>query len=90
VSVGDSGIGIDTADQERIFRPFEQAGDAAAHPRSGTGLGLSISRELIQHHGGTLWVESAVPGAGSLFRFRIPVRAESGRAACGGGVETQA
>ena len=48
VSVGDSGIGIDTADQERIFRPFEQAGDAAAHPRSGTGLGLSISRELIQ------------------------------------------
>ena len=64
--VRDTGIGIAPAEQERIFREFEQAGVQA----NGTGLGLAISRHIVEHMGGTISVESS-PGAGALFEFTV-------------------
>jgi signal transduction histidine kinase len=72
VSVSDTGIGLSRADQERIFRPFEQVESSTSRIYPGTGLGLSVSRELVQLHGGRIWVESGGLGAGSIFRFVIP------------------
>ena len=80
VAVRDTGSGIALEDQELIFEEFQQARGAGAgkHPE-GTGLGLPLSRKFVELHGGRLWVESA-PGAGSTFRFTLPLRQESGRA----------
>jgi signal transduction histidine kinase/ActR/RegA family two-component response regulator len=65
----DQGIGIAADQQEAIFRPFEQAGDASRRA-GGTGLGLAISRQLVLLMGGALQVESA-PGKGSRFWFDV-------------------
>ena len=76
VAVTDTGAGIAPEQHARIFEPFGQAEGAAAgadRPR-GTGLGLPISREIVEHHGGRLWLESDL-GAGSTFRFTLPVAA---------------
>jgi signal transduction histidine kinase len=70
VAVADTGPGIAPEDHELIFEEFLQAHGTAEI--QGTGLGLSLSRRLIELHGGRLWVES-VPGAGSTFRFTLPV-----------------
>jgi CheY-like chemotaxis protein len=67
--VFDTGSGIAPAFQEKIFTPFEQAGDLA-QKAVGTGLGLAISRRLVELMGGTLSVQSE-PGKGSTFRFEI-------------------
>jgi CheY-like chemotaxis protein len=67
----DDGIGVAPDQQEAIFRPFEQAGDASRRA-GGTGLGLAISRQLVQLMGGLLQVESA-PGKGSRFWFDVPL-----------------
>ncbi len=72
VSVRDTGIGIAEADQQRIFESFQQAQGDATREYGGTGLGLSIARQLVQLHGGTLSVESAI-GSGSTFRFTLPI-----------------
>lgn len=69
VSVSDTGVGIDPADLQRLFEPFERARDAQA---PGTGLGLAISRAIMELHGGKLEAESW-PGVGSRFvaTFRV-------------------
>jgi signal transduction histidine kinase len=72
VAVADTGAGIAPEDQELIFEEFQQARGNAGDAREGTGLGLPLSRKFIELHGGRLWVES-VPGAGSTFRFTLPV-----------------
>jgi signal transduction histidine kinase len=79
VDVRDNGVGIAKKDQDVIFEKFRQVGDTLTAKPRGTGLGLAISREIIQHFGGRLWVESA-PGAGATFSFAIPLgrRAEAG------------
>ena len=75
VSVQDSGVGINTADLPHVFAKFKQVGDIESGTRrQGTGLGLPICREIIQHHGGHIWVESA-PGQGSRFVFTLPLEA---------------
>ena len=72
VAVSDTGRGIADADQEKVFEPFAQATDGTGtHPR-GTGLGLPICREIIEHHGGRLWLQSRL-GAGSTFQFTLPI-----------------
>jgi signal transduction histidine kinase/CheY-like chemotaxis protein len=73
--IEDTGPGIDAADLDRIFLPFEQAGTGA--PRAeGTGLGLAITQRLVERMGGTLRVESRV-GVGSVFEveLELPVAA---------------
>lgn len=68
VVVRDHGNGITTADQHRIFEPFERAGTKVG---SGLGLGLYIARQLAEAHGGTLKVESNY-GEGAAFRLQLP------------------
>jgi len=69
ISVTDSGIGIKQEDLERIFNPFEQVENSASRRFQGTGLGLSLTKQLVELHGGRIWVESEVEGKGSAFRF---------------------
>jgi CheY-like chemotaxis protein/anti-sigma regulatory factor (Ser/Thr protein kinase) len=68
VAVADTGIGIAPVDQARIFDEFQQIGQ-----HEGTGLGLALVRNLVEHHGGTIRVESE-PGSGSTFTFTMPLR----------------
>ena len=76
VAVADTGAGIPPEDLDRIFEEFEQAGNGAGGRADGTGLGLPLSRKFIELHGGRLWVESR-PGAGSTFRFTLPIEQEA-------------
>ncbi len=76
VSVIDSGVGIEPVDQERIFEKFQQVGAILTDKPRGTGLGLAICKEIVEYHGGRIWVQSA-PGAGSTFAFAVPIMAES-------------
>ncbi len=69
-TVSDTGIGIPSAKQEEIFRPFEQAEASTTRRFGGTGLGLTISRQLVELMHGRLWVESE-PGRGSTFHFTV-------------------
>lgn len=68
-TVTDTGPGISTTDQIRIFEAFAQTDSVAAQPDVGTGLGLAISRELAHVMGGEVTVESVV-GVGSKFQFK--------------------
>jgi signal transduction histidine kinase len=73
ISVSDTGIGLNYADRERVFRPFEQADGSASRRYQGTGLGLSLTKRLVQLHGGKIWVDSEGEGKGSTFSFVIPI-----------------
>ena len=72
ITVSDTGIGIPTADQPRIFERFYRVDVARSREVGGTGLGLSIAKHLMEVHGGRLWVESEV-GQGSQFHFSVPI-----------------
>jgi signal transduction histidine kinase len=72
VAVRDTGSGIAPADHARVFEAFAQAGVPLTDKPRGTGLGLPISREIVEEHGGRLWLESEV-GAGSTFSFALPI-----------------
>ncbi len=69
-SVEDSGPGIAAQHQARIFERFYQVEKAAERNSQGLGLGLSIARDLVELHGGRIWVQSA-PGQGTQFHFTI-------------------
>jgi len=71
ISVADTGPGIAPDDQQRIFEKFQQVGSVLTDKPEGTGLGLSICREVVEHHGGRIWVEST-PGKGSTFHAVLP------------------
>jgi len=70
LSVSDTGTGIPTRDLQRIFEPFYTTKTAGV----GTGLGLSIVSRIVEHHRGTILVESQ-PGEGATFTVRLPARA---------------
>lgn len=72
-SINDTGCGIAQENLERIFDTFIQIGDTLTSKPEGAGLGLSICKQVIQYHGGKIWVESAV-NRGSTFYFTIPVQ----------------
>ena len=67
--VRDTGPGIPTEDLDKIFDRFYQV-SASRGSQAGTGLGLPISKELVELHGGRIWVESEV-GVGSTFTFTL-------------------
>lgn len=73
VRIRDSGPGISPRDHENIFRKFFQVrdGDTLRDKPRGTGLGLTICRQVVEHYGGRIWVESEI-GQGSTFIFRLP------------------
>jgi PAS domain S-box-containing protein len=72
LSVADTGIGIAPKDQAKVFEHFVQLGDTLTDKPTGTGLGLPICKQIIEHHGGRIWVESE-PGRGSTFSFALPM-----------------
>jgi signal transduction histidine kinase len=72
VTVRDHGCGIPPEKQESIFDRFSQVDPSDTREKGGTGLGLAICREIVEHHGGRIWVESA-PGEGAAFHFTLPV-----------------
>jgi signal transduction histidine kinase len=74
VEVGDTGIGIAPEHHELVFREFAQVDASPSRSHHGTGLGLTIARQLVELHGGTIWVESEL-GDGSRFFFVLPYRA---------------
>src|SRR5215471_4498691 len=57
VSVNDTGPGIPADECERVFEKFRQVDSSNARAKGGTGLGLAIAREIVEMHGGRIWVE---------------------------------
>ena len=71
VTVADNGPGISAPEQEAAFDKFRQVGDPRGR-RQGTGLGLPISRQIVEHYGGSIGVQSR-PGQGATFHFTLPL-----------------
>ncbi|MFT4928511.1 MAG: signal transduction histidine kinase/CheY-like chemotaxis protein, partial [Phenylobacterium sp.] len=71
ISVSDTGIGIEASQFKAIFDSFEQLEGHSERNGSGTGLGLAVSKQLVELHGGSIWLESQ-PGQGSTFSFTLP------------------
>ena len=71
VEVIDNGIGIPEKEQDRIFERFYQVDKARSRDKKGSGLGLAIVKEIVELHGGQVWVESELE-KGSTFSFNIP------------------
>jgi signal transduction histidine kinase len=80
VSVTDKGPGIPEEHQSRIFEQFHQVDSSNTKAKGGTGLGLAIAKQIVEMHGGRIWVESTV-GKGSTFQMEIPARAQESRSA---------
>jgi signal transduction histidine kinase len=74
VWVTDTGIGISEEDQKALFGKFFRT-EAGKNMATGTGLGLNITKNLVELHGGTIWVESEV-GKGTTFHYTVPVVVE--------------
>lgn len=73
VSISDTGIGIAKEDYGAVFEQFKQVGgDTLTDKPKGTGLGLPICKEIVEHHGGRIWLESE-QGKGSIFHFSLPL-----------------
>jgi len=70
IEVTDTGQGIQTADQAKVFQPFFKGGDEGARTRPGAGLGLTICRAIVEAHGGRIWL--AQRGDGTRVRFSLP------------------
>jgi len=74
VSVTDTGPGIPDHERTRIFEQFHQVDSSLTKAAGGTGLGLAIAKQIVEMHGGRIWVESTV-GKGSTFQMELPTRA---------------
>ncbi len=73
IGVADTGDGIPPEKMDQLFQRFNQIDRNQERRRLGSGLGLAISRELVEMHGGRMWVESK-PKAGSDFKFILPIK----------------
>lgn len=74
--IRDSGIGISTDDQKKIFREFFRGENARTASIAGTGLGLVLVKKIVEGQGGNISFESEL-GVGSIFRFMIPMEIET-------------
>jgi len=72
IRVRDTGIGIPADRLEHVFESFEQADGSSARRYGGTGLGLAVTKQLVELHGGHIFVES-IEGEGSCFTFTLPI-----------------
>ena len=79
VEVRDNGPGVPAAEHALVFEKFRQGGDGVNRPQ-GTGLGLPISRQIVEHFGGRMWLESDA-GQGACFALHLPWQTEEGRKA---------
>jgi signal transduction histidine kinase len=80
VSVTDSGPGIPQDQLTRVFDQFHQVDNSNTKAKGGTGLGLAIAKQIVEMHGGRIWVESTL-GKGATFQMELPVRAENRKGA---------
>lgn len=93
-SVSDTGAGIPAEEQALVFDKFHQVtkADTLTEKPKGTGLGLTICKQIVEHHGGRIWVESEL-GRGSEFIFVLPpaegAAAATGKAGQGPAVEAE-
>ncbi len=71
ISVTDTGIGIDSAQQERLFEPFVQADGSVKRRYGGTGLGLTVCKRLVELMGGEIWLHSVGYGQGTTVSFTL-------------------
>ena len=75
IVVEDNGVGIPADKTEKIFEKFYRVDSSLTYEVSGTGLGLAITKEIVELHGGRIWVESE-EGVGSKFFVEIPLKGE--------------
>ena len=78
-AVSDTGPGIAEAEVPHVFERFWQS---SGHHVPGAGLGLAIAREIVEAHGGRIWVETG-RGAGTTFHFTVPAAPRAAAAAAG-------
>ena len=76
IAVTDTGVGISAEDQPKLFREFTQVDGSLTRRHEGTGLGLALTKRLVELHGGTISVRSAI-GEGSTFTVRLPLGVRS-------------
>jgi PAS domain S-box-containing protein len=76
ISISDTGIGIREEDMPKLFHKFEQLDSGISRKYEGTGLGLAITKQLVELHGGKIWVESKF-GKGTTFSFTLPIFGKS-------------
>ena len=72
IAITDTGVGISIEDQQKLFREFTQVDGSLSRRHEGTGLGLALTKRLVELHGGTITVRSAL-GEGSTFTVRLPL-----------------
>jgi signal transduction histidine kinase len=70
-TITDTGIGIPEQDREKVFELFRQGSQAKCRDSGGTGMGLTFSREIVEMHGGTIWLDSQ-EGHGTSFTIILP------------------
>ena len=73
--IEDTAMGISTIDQEKIFTKFFRSDKAMKIDTDGRGLGLFIAKNIIETHGGKIWVESK-ENVGSTFYFTLPIKSK--------------
>lgn len=71
-SIIDTGVGIEEKYYQKVFEKFKQVGNTLTNKPKGTGLGLPICKQIVESHGGRIWVESE-KGKGSKFSFALPI-----------------
>jgi PAS domain S-box-containing protein len=71
ILVKDNGIGIEEQNLKKVFDKFYQIGEKSTADVGGTGIGLAVAKEIVELHGGKIWVESK-RGEGTIFTFTLP------------------